>query len=849
MYDTVRLALQELRNDLVFERVAYWALESRYPGLRPTSPSSDLARDGYVRTPFSTGDEVVLWVSLQGRWQSKLEFELRQHRRHDRRAKAVFTTTRTTTEASKEQWRKLARAEHGVELEIVDLHELTGLLEHEGLRWVGEVELGVRPQAPRALTPAGSYLQRLAHRVPGMTQPLVDGAAFAQQLHNALTGSERVVVVEGHGGIGKTRQVIEAALTVAATLVLATGAPLERSSFTEVPLDVPSVLVVDDAHRCPGLAPLALLLADPRFDPVRVVLVVRPGHGDAVRHRAGVESHPTRTLRLEPLDSRAVDRIVTGHGIRGESFRRRVVELADGNPLLAHTACDVATASGRFSWTDTSHLLSELVRNRLGGDGPATRELRATAVALAVRGHAGDARGHGAGRDLATLTGAVTALPADPGRLDLLLADLADAGLAAGPPYTLRPHLAAPVILAQAMRRDQAVRLDVDAALQILAEDAGRFPLFGEGLSWAEVYLGPQLTDLTVAVRDSADTGLARTLAGFVRSLLPARADHDDWSVVVALADRIVPAVPTVLTDLHTALVAQWPPAEEPDGEDLQWLDHWRNETSGLARRYTDLAAHVDEAEQPGAVSALLDLAYLCDTAGPDLVPLREIAQWRVSAGLLAPGRCNDLMALRRERLHTITQWGRDRIAEPPTGLSAYQARRRGPATIARVLLAALTPLLSGSVRITTPGTPQDEIYHVREVPLPAHPDLPLQVEEAAGALVALLDQSDLHRQDNLPVLQALVAVAGALRKEAVRPLLGGRELPEHARKALIDAAATASAGIAARWESLPPAVRRHAVEGVLLLAAVLRDRRAAAGDPVTAAALRHAAPPRQPAH
>jgi hypothetical protein len=87
----------------------------------------------------------------------------------------------------------------------------------------------------------------------------------------------RVVVVEGPGGIGKTRLVVEAGRAYP-ILVARTGTALSVDDLGDVPVDVPSVIVVNDAHRSPHLSGLAAMVGDPRYAGVTVVLTVRrPG--------------------------------------------------------------------------------------------------------------------------------------------------------------------------------------------------------------------------------------------------------------------------------------------------------------------------------------------------------------------------------------------------------------------------------------------------------------------------------------------------------------------------------------------------------------------------------------------
>ncbi|MFH9968910.1 hypothetical protein ACH4PR_47855 [Streptomyces mirabilis] len=222
MYDTAKVALQELDNAQVFERVALHVLRVRFPELRITSSAGDLGRDAFGRPLFGKDDEVVLWTSLQRAWPDKLKSELVKNRKHGRQAKAIYVTNRSPKEITKENWKNTARTEYSVALDIVDLTELVTELESDSLRWVAELELGVRPLTPRRLQTWGQYADTLAVSLPGMTSAVVGRDAEMTALEAALTNSDpasRLVVVEGAGGMGKTRLSIEASRLVAAVLV------------------------------------------------------------------------------------------------------------------------------------------------------------------------------------------------------------------------------------------------------------------------------------------------------------------------------------------------------------------------------------------------------------------------------------------------------------------------------------------------------------------------------------------------------------------------------------------------------------------------------------------------------
>lgn len=824
MYDTARAALQELQNDLVFERVALHVLRVRFPELRISSATGDLGRDAFGRPLFGTDDKVVAWVSLQRTWTTKLQSELVKNRKHDRRADAIYVTNRSTNEKTKERWRATARDDYDVALEIVDLAELVTELETDGLRWVAELELGVRPRAPYRLSTWAQYLEVLAVSVPGMTAPLVGREAELQELGAALAEKgplSRVVAVEGPGGAGKTRLAIEASRLAGAVLVAPTGVALEAGAFTEVPVDNRLIVVIDDADRAPDLSGVPALLHDVRFQRVRFVLTVRPGRHLGVLQRWGVERWASPMVPLRPLERSSVDALITAHGIDNPAFRQSVIDLAQGNPLIAHAACEMGLAANRFDWPSAVDLLRVTVAGRLPASDPAEQH-RAAAVALALLGPVAG------GEDLAALAGVVSTLPPEPHQLSVLLDELSDMGLADASPYSVRPALLAPVLLADALNPGSRVRLDVDRALNVLLERAG----LGAGqdadsardrLVFGGTRLGPQLNTLAQAAHDLADNAIGARLAQVVRGLLTDDADVGAWAAVARLSGEVAVAAPDILAKLHALLVRRWPLTPSPQLWGGDPAAHYRHELLGLGEGFAALAQRVGLAAVPSPVSIVLDVAWLMDPVLPadgsqrDDGILRAIRQWCSAPAHVLPTGFDALFEQRSEVLRVINQWRRDRAASAPQGLDTQEATVRGPVTLARVLLAAVQPLLLLTVESTSGSPESANTITLHATVLPDRPETLTLLLDALALLVPLLDEPTLYGGEGLPLLHTLVSLPGQLRNESARPMaFSDAPLPEHAVAALDAAAAEFTEQIAVRWDSLPLSVRRSAAQAVL---------------------------------
>lgn len=157
----------------------------------------------------------------------------------------------------------------------------------------------------------------------------------------AAIQSHRVVVVQGRGGIGKTRLLKAAAARLAAhgqrVLFALEGVQLDADLADSLPRE-PHVVVVDDAHR--RLSDVATLLAAARVQRPgpKVVLAIRPGALSAIeREFAQAELELQDVAVLDPLvplgadDVRALAAAVLG---RDDDGTARLAEATSLLPLL-----------------------------------------------------------------------------------------------------------------------------------------------------------------------------------------------------------------------------------------------------------------------------------------------------------------------------------------------------------------------------------------------------------------------------------------------------------------------------------------------------------------------------------
>jgi len=867
VYDTARAALQALTDDELFERVAVKVLRTRFPELRITGPSGDLNRDAFGRPLFGEHDKIVLLVSCEARWTVKLKRDLSEYAPYPadaRPPRATFVTNRSTKQTTQKDYKKWSRGMLGIELEVVDLNELALELESDALYRVAEFDLGVRPRAPRVLQPVAVFHERQGSLLPGAAAPLVGRNREIRALRDALArahepGGARVAVVEGPAGVGKTRLAIDAAHATATTLVAAPGTAVRADSLADVPLDAPSIVVADDAHRSPDLSGLAALLADPRFDGVTIVLTVAAGSTATVLARWGLDRATTETVRLAGLERSEIDQIVAGHGFTGEAFRSHVAGIAQGSPWLAHTACLIAAKQGIFRWSDTAELLTQLVEQRLRQAEFGSDEHRAAAVALALLTTAGG------GEDLAALAGAATVLPHDPARLEVLLEDLVQAGIAAGPPYLIRPAAAGPVLVAAALDPGARVKVRLGPALRALGRGAmlapgwqpspgdhgvlGIGPLPRADDDRAGVFdadrLAGQLSVLAHAARQREAPGMLGMLQEAVLELLPGEADIATWLDVLTVAAPVAAAAPQLAGHLRDTLTRDWPPgaAANPWGDDP--AHRYRFDIETLLKRSIAVGKQASYGDVNRAVGWMLECAWLSEpvlgtaSAGFAGQAIRSLLRTRLRS---AAQTWDDIFELRRQVLDSVLRWGRDRCAGPPAGLPAVDREARAPAVAVLVLLRALAPLLTLITEehgFGTPGAARVFVWsnHV----LPDDPRATAVLNSAAGAAGDLLVQLDPQSPAAKPVLQTIVRLPREIRAEAARGLGSGQPLPAYAAAAMNEAASRISEAFASHWDMLPLTIRYAAAESTARPGGrrgrSLADL-AADGDPVAAAAV-----------
>jgi hypothetical protein len=389
------LALEKMNAPDRFEDLVVLCLQDYDRTLRPTGGSGDRQRDAVTGGLFLTED-MVLTISLQRAWPDKVRGDLvglKDNPPAPRRVIAV--SNRRTGARAREKLERAAQADFGLELRILDQRFLALRLLRTDLLPIREELLGLPlPAMPVALEAEAfsKHLSTTASHVDALYGRDADLGAMLESISRSGT-----TVLEGPGGVGKTRLALEVAKRLdARVLFLDDRAQLSQR---ELPVELAGadrlVLVVDNAHRRADLRELVGLLHQ-RSGPTTLVLVARPGFRgrllDAVDGSALGPLGRGAILELGRLAPTAIGQIVRNAKpeLVYSGAVDQVIEIADGNPLIALLAHGVAVEGGTL--------------DQLGQDGVLTQHARSLITSL-VEG-VDDATEH----DVSDLLAAISAL-------------------------------------------------------------------------------------------------------------------------------------------------------------------------------------------------------------------------------------------------------------------------------------------------------------------------------------------------------------------------------------------------------------------------------------------------------
>jgi hypothetical protein len=458
-YEETGQRVDALTDHQGFERLVTILLARSGLDVRPLGGSGDRGRDAVVGLYRADGGEdLAITISLDARWRSKINADLKRIHTEGLEPKAVISVTnRGASPTAQTALQRIVRKTHGVDLTIYDRRWLiTKMHLRENLDLRGEF-LRLAAPRPRFFLDLGEFEDLLRHR--GMLAAPFEGREEDMDRLEALLAEERrAVIVEADGGYGKTRLAFELARlgrTATQWFFVDRGLAFGLDYLAETEAGYEATVLIDDAHRRQDLEQVLRALERRRPFP-QLVFIVRPGHGSAVEillHELALQ--PT-TLQLGPLGRGALDTLLQAEPfeIRHEGMRGAIIAVSEGNVGVALIAGTLAAQGIEPYALSQAELFSQHVELRLSGSGAGSREVREVLALLAALGSldVSDAN------DVRT---AIALLGGDAALLRRRLDELADSGIVVEDQehlYTIKPDIVREQLLRASFFPDEGRR-------------------------------------------------------------------------------------------------------------------------------------------------------------------------------------------------------------------------------------------------------------------------------------------------------------------------------------------------------------------------------------------------------
>jgi len=371
-FNITRAKLAEFTDTRAFEDMCSSLLVSDYPHIIPLGGTKDRGRDAieptFISGLFQSDDEIILQFSTEKSWESKLKRELKKvFQQGHNPAQYAFVTNQEVISTDFDRLRQLANEKYSLPLLIYDVEWLRARLENPDYLQIRRQYLGLDEDSLPAFLEIDEYAERRIDRdfAPDL-EIFLGRKKEVEQIESFQKSTNKVLVVNGLPGLGKTKVLIETAKKIqgtSATQVMFIRPEVEslEAHFKELDPKYTCLLVLDDAHDFGNLRQLLSLLMSPEFkDKLHVVAATHPWAKDELKREFERLGHPCEELDLKPLTNQEIGQIVKAPalGISEGKAIDAVVTVAEGNPLIAVTAATFWKEKGNLAGLTKYQLLS-----------------------------------------------------------------------------------------------------------------------------------------------------------------------------------------------------------------------------------------------------------------------------------------------------------------------------------------------------------------------------------------------------------------------------------------------------------------------------------------------------------
>lgn len=390
---TTALALQEMTDHVAFEEMVSQLLARNVDRhITPIGGGADRHRDA-VRGLFryGEGEEGICSISLREDAERKIREEIAGVREEGWTTKEMIAVTSEPISNDAIERLQEVAGKVGIDLTVYGRKVLVHWLELPLNLDLRQEYLHLPPPRHPFFLDKVEFARLLAQAGTDLDTPFVGRESDTLALVEALAAGSPVVLLDGDGGIGKSRLAIEVSkLSGGATdwLFVPAGQPFENDMVSELGAGKDVLVVIDDAHRRDDLRTVADALRR-RNPPASILLLARPGFRDKiVANLDGLFATAPKAFELTPLRRPEVVAILRSppFSIDREGLLSLIVHIAAGNPQLAGIAGALAAKGEKLDALDRDEIFQRYARSviQTAANGSRDRE-ELLAIIAAVR--------------------------------------------------------------------------------------------------------------------------------------------------------------------------------------------------------------------------------------------------------------------------------------------------------------------------------------------------------------------------------------------------------------------------------------------------------------------------------